>query len=249
MTIETLIEKTFHTADADQRTAAADAEFLFTFLSLKGEARAACWRGLDTGAKFRLVVRRLEQLGHDWMPSDVEAQIARYDERYAAGPVDAAVEGALERLALEHARSAETADKADRAFFRRAATAYTNALVQYRNGVRPEILASGARLIPSSQPGKPAHLVTMDGDWTCSCCARSSMHWPLALVIAIEIAHDDMTRFDDPPGEESPLGPDEGDSLPDALTQADLDAWAEHEAEQRLWSRITEVRRVYMAAA
>jgi hypothetical protein len=28
------------------------------------------------------------------------------------------------------------------------------------------------------------------------------MHWPLALVIGIEVANDDMTRFDDGPAEE-----------------------------------------------
>jgi hypothetical protein len=134
--------------------------------------------------------------------------------------VDAAIEGALERLAFDNAQRAETAFLADRAFFRRNATSYTNALDQYRRGVRPERLASGARLIPSSQPGRPAHLVTMDGDWTCSCCARSSMHWPLALCIGIEQAFEDMQTFDDgacdPPGD-NPMGDDEGDTLPSAL--------------------------------
>lgn len=197
MTIETLVTDTFHTADADARMQVADAEFLFVFLSLKGEARAARWRGLDNGAKFRLVARRIEQLGHEWMPSDVLALIAKYDAQYASGPVDAVVEGALERLALEsadHARAVES--KADRTHFRRNATAYTNALIQYRAGVRPEVLPSGARLVPSSTPGKPAHLVTMDGDWVCSCCAGASMYWPIALVIGIEVAHDDMQTFD-----------------------------------------------------
>jgi hypothetical protein len=28
------------------------------------------------------------------------------------------------------------------------------------------------------------------------------MHWSLALIIGIEVAHDDMTRFDDGPAEE-----------------------------------------------
>jgi len=206
MTTDQLIDTTFHTTDAELRCQAADVDFVAVFLALKGEARAARWRGLDYGAKFRLVARRIEQLGGDWTTSDVEAQIAKYDEKYTAGPVDAAIEGALERLAGEnaqHARAAETS--ADRAHFRRAATAYTNALVQYRAGVRPEILPSGARLIPSSTPGKPAHLVTMDGDWVCSCTAGASMHWPLALVTGIEIAHDDMQRFDDPPGEPTPI--------------------------------------------
>jgi hypothetical protein len=223
MTIETLIETTFHTADADARMQAADAAFLTVFLSLKGEARAARWRGLDSGAKFRLVVRQIEQLGKTWMPSVVEAQIAKYDARYAAGPVEAAIEGALERLAIEHSDAArlahQTGDLAHRKSERAAATAFTNALIQYRAGVRPEVLKSGARLIPSSTPGKRAHLVTMDGDWVCNCDAGANMHWPLALCIGIEQAFEDMQQYDDgacdPPGD-NPMGDEPGDELPDS---------------------------------
>lgn len=195
---EAIVSQALHTADCDARMAEADAQFVQTFMSLKGEAQAARWRGLTTAEKSRLVVRRIEAIGKDWTPSIVAEFIAKYDAKFAAGPVDAAVEGALERLALEsadHARAAES--KADRTHFRRAATAYTNALTQYRNGVRPEVLSSGARLVPSSTPGKPAHLLTMDGDWVCSCCAGASMHWPIALVIGIEVAHDDMQAHDD----------------------------------------------------
>jgi hypothetical protein len=107
--INQLIDTTFHTADADAWLADADAAFLTVFLSLKGEEQAARWRGLDHGAKFCLVVRRIEQLGKTWMPSVVEAQIAKYDERFASGPIELAVEGALERLALEHSDAARLA--------------------------------------------------------------------------------------------------------------------------------------------
>lgn len=204
-TIETLVNTALHTADADARMAAADAQFLTEFLALKGEAQAARWRGLDYGAKFRLVVRRIEQLGMTWMPSVVEAQIRKYDDKYAAGPLDAAIEGALEQLACDHSGHAVTAQtKDDRTYFRRSATSYTNALIQYRNGVRPERLASGAYLLPSRRAGEAPHLVTMDGDWTCNCCAGASMHWPLALVIGIEIAMDALQVFDDPPVESTP---------------------------------------------
>jgi hypothetical protein len=204
MTIDQLIDTTFHTADAQSRLAAADAQFAAEFVALKGEAQAARWRGLDHGAKFRLVVRRIEALGKTWMPSIVEEFIAKYDAQFAAGPVDAAVEGALERLAFDNAQHAETADKADRAHFRRAATAYTNALIEYRNGVRPQLLNSGAYLLPSRRAGEAPHIVSMDGDWTCNCKAGASMHWPLALVIGIEVSQDDMERFDDPPCEPTP---------------------------------------------
>lgn len=113
------------------------------------------------------------------------------------GPFDAAIEAALERLAQENADHARTtASKTDRAYFRRATTAYTNALIEWRRGVRPEVLASGARVLPSRRTGEAPHIVTMDGDWVCSCKAHASMHWAIALVIGIEVALDDMDRFD-----------------------------------------------------
>jgi hypothetical protein len=202
MTIETLIAATFHTADADARMSEADAAFAAEFLALKGDAQAARWRGLDHGAKFRLVVRRIEALGKTWEPSIVEDFIARYDIQFAASPIDAAVEGALERLAIEHADAGRLADlagdKAHRKAERAAATAFSNALVQYRAGVRPQQLASGAYLLPSRRPGEAPHIVRMDGDWICSCCAGASWHWPLALIVGIEGAIEDMQRFDDP---------------------------------------------------
>jgi hypothetical protein len=202
-TIEAIVNTALHTADCDQRCAEADAQFATHFVTLSSEQQAACWRGLDHGAKFRLCVRRIEALGKDWAPSEVEKFISKYDERFAAGPMDAAIEGALERLALEHASAARLADRlgdmAHRKAERAAATAFTNALVQYKAGVRPELLPSGAWLIPSSTPGKPAHIVRMDGDWVCSCAAGANMHWPLALIIGLEGSQDDMERYDDGP--------------------------------------------------
>jgi len=173
------------------------------FLALKGEARAARWRGLDHGGKFQLVALQIERLGYDWMPSDVEAQIAKYDEKYTAGPLELAVEGALERLALEHSQAAMLADRlgdtTHRKAERAAATAFTNALIEYKAGVRPQLLPSGAWLLPSRRAGEPPHIVHMAGDWVCSCKAGASMHWPLALVIGIEVSQDDMQAFDDGP--------------------------------------------------
>jgi len=115
-----------------------------------------------------------------------------------AGPVELAVEGALERLACDNGQHAATAEtKDDRAYFRRAATSFGNALIEYKAGVRPELLASGAWLLPSRRPGEAPHIVRMDGDWICSCKAGASMHWPIALIVGIEVANDDMERFDD----------------------------------------------------
>jgi len=220
-TAEAIVATAFHTAAAADRCAAADAQFAAEFCALTGEARAARWRGLTTAEKSRLIVRRIEALNKDWMPSIVAEFIARYDEQFAAGPVDAAVEGALERLAIDNSQYAATADKADRRHFRATATAYTNALIEYRKGVRPELLASGAWLLPSRRAGEAPHIVSMHGDWVCSCKAGANMHWPIALVIGCEVAQDDMQAWDDgdvacdpPAPEPNPLGDEEGDSEP-----------------------------------
>jgi hypothetical protein len=209
------------------------------FLALKGEARAARWRGLDHGAKFQLCAQAIaRQTGRDWTNDEVAQGIAHYDTLYSLGPVDRAVEGALERLSLDHsahARAAAAGDAPkDASFFRRAATSYANALIQYRAGVRPELLTSGAYLLPSRRPSEPAHIVHMDGDWTCNCKAGASMHWPLALVIGIEVAHDQMELYDDPPGD-NPLGDQEGDEQP-GRTPAELGR------------RLAEMRAQYLAA-
>ena len=122
---------------------------------------------------------------------------------HSAGAIEIDVEGALERLAEDNEQHAITAaahgEKADATYFRRATTAFTNALVQYRAGVRPEQLKSGAFLLPSSRAGEPPHIVRMDGDWTCSCRAQASMHWPLALVIAMQQNQDDIDFSQDEP--------------------------------------------------
>lgn len=176
---------------------------LAAFLALSGEQRACRWRQWPVSAKQDAVIQQLHTLGYGWDDATVAAYVAKYDEKYAAGPVELAVEGALERLALEHSQAAVLADElgdlAHRKVERAATTAFTNALIQYRAGIRPDVLASGAQLIPSSQPGKPPHLITMDGDFVCNCAAGANMHWPIALCIGIEQAFEDMTTFDDGP--------------------------------------------------
>jgi hypothetical protein len=108
MTIQQTVDTALHTADAEQRLAEADAQFLTTFLALKGAARAARWRSLSDAEKQRLIVRRLEQLGYDWMPSDVAAQIAKCDAQYAVLDSDLRVPPTAEIVALAKER-AETA--------------------------------------------------------------------------------------------------------------------------------------------
>src|SRR6185369_14424053 len=125
---------------------------LAAFLALSSEARAARWRQWSAADKADVVIQQLTRLGYAWDAALVETQIAKYDAKYAIGPIDQAVEGALERLAQEHSAAARLAvasgDKAHATEERRQTTAYTNALIQYRAGVRPELLASGAWLLP-----------------------------------------------------------------------------------------------------
>jgi len=139
--------------------------------------------------------------------AEVELDRVAYEAlTHDPSPVEAAVCGALERLAEESTQATllaiVTGDKDGRAFASRATTAYTNALIEYRKGVRPDLLDSGAWLLPSRRAGEPPHIVRMDGDWVCGCKAGASMHWPIALVIGIEVAGDDLDRFDG--GDEEP---------------------------------------------
>ena len=53
--INTLVNAALNVADADARMVEADAAFLTVFLALDAAGRADRWRGLDYGAKRRLV--------------------------------------------------------------------------------------------------------------------------------------------------------------------------------------------------
>lgn len=98
---------------------------------------------------------------------------------------------------------ADLADaRADTGFFQRASTAYTNALREWQRGVRPDQLPGGAWFLPSSSSsGGEGHILTMDGTWGCSCRAAGQMHWPIALLLAIELA-EDMAGLDAPAPEQ-----------------------------------------------
>lgn len=191
--------------------------------------------------------------------AEVELDRLAYEaQTHTSGPVELAVEGALERLAFDngqHARAAETKD--DRAYFRRAATSYGNALIEYKAGVRPASLASGAWLLPSRRPGEAPHIVRMDGDWTCSCKAGASMHWPIALIVGIEVSQDDMNRFDDDDLEDElvTLAAPIIDQLDAIHGDSDFEADCD-ESLPPVWrigavmgQRLAQTRRVYLEAA
>lgn len=250
-TPEGIIDAMDHEARYIIRTSRMD---LDAFLACDQAERARRWRQFDHSAKWQLVALMIERRGYDWDEASIQHWIGHYDERYALPPVEAAVEGALKRLATESSDAARCAaasgDKDGRTTFRRAATAYTNALIEFRKGVRPELLDSGAYLLPSRRAGEAPHLVRMDGDWVCSCPAGASLHWPIALVIAHEVAYDDLATYgDDGPADD---GDDNGtggasDPLtglqPGAYVRARvLDAMLERSA-----ARIAELRQAVAA--
>ena len=166
---------------------------LDAFLACDGDERARRWRQFDRSAKWQLVARMIERLGRDWSEAEIEHWIAKYDAKYALPPVEAAIEGALERLGEQHQRSAETAENAEtRRFFRRWAGAFRKALLAYRDGVRPDRLNSGAWLVPSATRAI-VHQVSKDGG--CSCEAGASGCWHAALVAGVEVGYDDLDTF------------------------------------------------------
>lgn len=125
--------------------------------------------------------------------------------------LDHAVTAALERLAETEARAARQArtrgDAKEAAYFQRACTSYTNALIEYSQCVRPQQLPSGAWLLPSRRPGEPPHIIRMDGDWICDCRAGSMAHWPIGLIIGLEVAQDYLDQLDGGEAETSPPPP------------------------------------------
>lgn len=173
---------------------------------------------------------------------------------------DALVAAALERMAAENAQSARTARAAkltdDAKFFQRAANAFVRALEEWTAGTRPTRTPSGGWLLPS-RSGGAAHLLSLDGDWMCSCAAGESMHWAKALVIGMEVASDDLDRFDDgaaiieenpDSGPSSPAAPAAPlpTAPPDAPTEADdpriMHVEDARAARQALIRRLTEAR-------
>jgi hypothetical protein len=113
--------------------------------------------------------------------------------------IDTYIAAALERLAATEATAAAHArtrgDRREAAYFQRAANAYARALGYHLDGVRPQ-QTPGGWLLPSQRPGEAPHLLRLDGSWTCSCKSGQHIHWASALIIGIEVAHDDMGRLD-----------------------------------------------------
>jgi hypothetical protein len=190
-TAEQIIEQYDHEARHILRTTHID---LDAFLALSVEQRAARWRQLDGGAKFQLVALAIvRQTGRDWEVEEVERCVAHWDGKYGAVPLptEAAVAGALERLADAHQRSALTALTAEeRTYFRRWAGAFRKALLYWQQGIRPEQTPGGAWLLTSATRAGQVHRVTRDGQ--CTCEAQNRGCWHAALVTGIETGYEDL---------------------------------------------------------
>lgn len=119
------------------------------------------------------------------------ADVARRAARKAWGIGDDETAAHFGQLADQEA--------AEAAFFKRGRTAYTNALTYWQRGIRPERLPSGAYILPSVQSGKTPHLITKSTDWCCVCDAGSQMHWPIAMLVGIKVAGDELDASDDAP--------------------------------------------------
>ena len=59
---------------------------LAAFLALKGEARAARWRMLDTTAKQDLIIQQLRRAGLEWDDALVADWLGYYDAKWGAAP-------------------------------------------------------------------------------------------------------------------------------------------------------------------
>lgn len=205
---EHLESTTRYQLDQAARTPALDCADLWALFQADKDA---AWRQLATLNAGQLVVQAYAMAAHlataEGRTVEGADVLTRWQaglaKRQAARPttIEAAVSGALERLADEHARSARTARaqglKDDAKFFQRNANAFTRALLFYRAGLRPSPTERGGWLLPSQRPGEAPHLLHMDGDWCCSCASGQQIHWASALLIGIEVGTDDLDRFDD----------------------------------------------------
>lgn len=106
-------------------------------------------------------------------------------------PSDQAVEAALEwhidmvarQLATPVERSAS-----ELATLRRHENAYMTARLVWRVGIRPDRTEGGAWVLPS-RSGGGYHIITRTrGVWGCCCRAGATMHWAIALMVAVEWA-------------------------------------------------------------
>lgn len=104
--------------------------------------------------------------------------------------------------AFQSTQARERGEKEEAKYFQRLANAYARAAVAWQDGIRPTDMGNGKYLLPSRSDDIP-HIVSMDGDWTCTCRAGSSAHWATCLMIAVERANE-LLELEDA-ADEAPL--------------------------------------------
>lgn len=165
----------------------------FTLMSQDGRRRS--WALADDADKRGLALQIIRRKGHGPDEETIGLYIAELDARFGPSPVERMVMSALEKLAEQEAAAARLARTAgeseDTRLFQRSANAYAKALGYYQRGIRPEPTPNGYTL-PSQRAGEAPHLLTMDGDWVCTCPAGATAHWAKALVVGIETAFDGL---------------------------------------------------------
>lgn len=186
------------------------------------------WAAAADADKRGLAIQCIRHGGH--CPD--EATVAMYldilEGQLGPSEVEAAVMGALSRLADSHQRSAEGAETTDeRTFFRRWAGAFRKALLNYKRGVRPEQTPLGSWLVESATRSGTVHSVERSG--VCSCEAQNRGCWHSALVAGVETGYDDLAAAADDAGGTIPDGTPDDDYSdtapgPGEPTRAPLDS-------------------------
>jgi hypothetical protein len=171
---------------------------LDTFRALPLTEQRAAWALASDADRRGLILQTIRRGQHGPDDATIALYLSLYEAKFGLSEVETAIVGALSRLARESADSARTARAAhltdDATFFQRAANAYAKALSFYVTGLRPTPIQDGW-MLPSQRAGEPPHLLTLSGDWTCTCPAGESMHWAKALIIGIEAGYDDLARL------------------------------------------------------
>jgi hypothetical protein len=179
---------------------------LDTFQALPQVERRALWAQASDADKRGLALQIIRRNGHGPSEATIALYVELLESRFGLSEVEAAIVGALSRLAQQEAQSARTARAAglkdDAKFFQRNANAYAKALTYYLTGTRPTPTDTGW-MLPSQRQGEPPHLLIKDGDWVCTCAAGESMHWAKALIVGIEVGYDDLAGVDDGEADEA----------------------------------------------
>jgi hypothetical protein len=192
-------------------------------LALKGDERAARWRQMDRAGKWQLVALGFERQGFDWMPSDVEDGIATWDARFES---DQAIPAAADILAVAKEQRADAVRQNDGATVRQL----DKVIVGITCGAQLRWVLGDLHVSSVNNPGTT--YVLSCGQ--CSCPAFKPC-WHLKLLEIL------LDMLDTAAGD--------ADMEADADELAIMDAWTEHEAEQRLWTRIADVRRSLISEA